>query len=48
MRKGPEGVYDKWNIYVVIGDTDIRSGQHSHGEDRKTVEVMTSISLMVQ
>jgi len=23
MRKGPGSVYDKWNIYVVIYDTDI-------------------------
>jgi hypothetical protein len=23
MRKGPESVYDKWNISVVICDTDI-------------------------
>ena len=23
MRKGPGGVYDKWNIFVVICDTDI-------------------------
>jgi len=22
MRKGPESVYDKWNIFVVIRDTD--------------------------
>jgi hypothetical protein len=25
MRKGPGSVYDKWNISVVIGDTDITS-----------------------
>jgi hypothetical protein len=23
MRKGPESAYDKWNIFVVICDTDI-------------------------
>ena len=23
MRKGPESVYDKWNISVVICDTDV-------------------------
>ena len=23
MRKGPDCDYDKWNISVVIGDTDI-------------------------
>jgi hypothetical protein len=23
MRKGPGSAYDKWNIYVVICDTDI-------------------------
>jgi hypothetical protein len=23
MRKGPDCDYDKWNIAVVIGDTDI-------------------------
>ena len=39
MRKGPGSVYDKWNISVVICDTDI---QPSHGGDRKTFEVMTS------
>jgi hypothetical protein len=38
MRKGPGSVYDKWNISVVICDTDIPS----HGDDRKIVEVMTS------
>jgi hypothetical protein len=25
MRKGPGNVYDKWNISVVICDTDIQS-----------------------
>jgi hypothetical protein len=42
MRKGPGNVYDKWNISVVICDTDFHSGQPSHGGDRKTFEVMTS------
>jgi len=23
MRKGPGGVYDKWNISMIICDTDI-------------------------
>jgi hypothetical protein len=23
MRKGPGSVYDKWNIFVIICDTDI-------------------------
>jgi hypothetical protein len=23
MRKGEDSDYDKWNIYVVIGDTNI-------------------------
>ena len=32
MRKGPRSVYDKWNISVVICDTDIPyNGQPSHG-----------------
>jgi hypothetical protein len=38
MRKGPGSVCDKWNISVVICDTDIPS----HGGDRKIFEVMTS------
>jgi len=41
MRKGPGSVYDKWNISVVICDTDIfHNGQPSG--DRKIFEVMTS------
>ena len=36
-------VYDKWNISVVICDTDIAfNGQSSHGGDCKTFKVMTS------
>jgi hypothetical protein len=43
MRKGPGSVYDKWNIFVVICDTDIKNnGQPSLGGDRKIFEVMTS------
>ena len=42
MKKGLGIAYDKWNISVVICDTDIPSGQPSHGGDRKTFEVMTS------
>jgi hypothetical protein len=42
MKKGPGIAYDKWNISVVICDTDIPSGQPSHGDDRKSFEVMTS------
>jgi hypothetical protein len=35
MRKGPGSAYDKWNISVVICDTDIfHSGQPNHGGDR--------------
>jgi hypothetical protein len=45
MRKGPESVYDKWNISVVICDTDIPLWSTSHGGDRKTFEVMTSTYL---
>jgi formate-dependent nitrite reductase cytochrome c552 subunit len=26
MRKGPDCEYDKWNIYMIICDTDIRNG----------------------
>jgi len=41
MRKGPGSAYDKWNISVVIRDTDIfHNGQPSHGGDRKTFEVI--------
>ena len=42
MRKGPGSVCDKWNISMVICDTNIHNGQPSHGDDRKTFEVMTS------
>jgi len=42
MRKGPESVYDKWNISVVICGTYIHSGQPCHGGDRKTFERMIS------
>jgi hypothetical protein len=44
MRKVPGSAYDKWNISVVICDTDIpqRSTKPSHGGDRKIFEVMTS------
>jgi hypothetical protein len=35
-------VYDKWNISVVICDTEPHNGQPSHGGDRKTFEVITS------
>ena len=42
MRKGSESVYDKWNISVVICDTDFHNGQPSHGGDRNTLELMTS------
>jgi hypothetical protein len=34
--------YDKWNISVVICDTDVRNGLSNHSGDRKTFEVMTS------
>jgi hypothetical protein len=27
MRKAPGNIYDKWNIYVVICDTDITVNQ---------------------
>ena len=40
MRKGPGSVYDKWNISVIICDTD--NGQPSHGSDSKTFELKTS------
>jgi hypothetical protein len=42
MRKEPESVYDKWNISVVICDTDIYRCQPSHDGDGKTFEVMIS------
>ena len=42
MRKGLWSAYHKWNISVVICDTDFHSGQPSHGGDRKTFEVMNS------
>jgi hypothetical protein len=35
-------VYDKWNIAVVICDTDIAYSQPSHGGNCKTFQVMTS------
>ena len=35
MRKGPGSAYDKWNISVVICDTDIfHSGQPNRCDDR--------------
>jgi hypothetical protein len=42
MRKGPGSAYDKWNISMVVCDTDIHSGQPSHAGDRKAFEVTTS------
>jgi len=39
-KEEPESVYNKWNISVVICDTDIRNGQSSHNGDRKSFEVM--------
>jgi len=39
-HKTTGSVYDKWNISVVICDTD--NGQPSHGGDRKSFEVMNS------
>ena len=43
MRKGTGSVYYKWDISMVICDTDIPyNGQPSHDGDRKTFEVMTS------
>ena len=45
MRKGPGSVYDKWNIPVVICDTDIfHNGQPNHGGDGKIFEVMIIVS----
>jgi hypothetical protein len=38
MRKGPGNAYDKWNISVVICETDI-----PYGGNHKTFELMTSI-----
>jgi hypothetical protein len=37
MKKGPGIAYDKWNISVVICDTDIPSDQPSHRDDSKTL-----------
>ena len=45
MKKGPGIAYDKWNISVVICDTNIPSGQPSHGDDRKTLPRGTLLSV---
>jgi len=42
MRKGPESVYDKWKISVVICDTNVPQWLTSHGDDGKTFEVTSS------
>jgi hypothetical protein len=41
-EKRPDFDYHKRNIPVVICDTDIRNDLPSHGDDRKTFELMTS------
>ena len=41
-RKGHGSVYDKWNIFVVICDTDIPFRSPIGGCDRKAFEVMTN------
>jgi hypothetical protein len=46
MGKVPGSIYDKWDISMVICDTDIPyNGQPSLCGDRKTFEVMTSTTL---
>jgi hypothetical protein len=42
MRKGPGSAYDKWNISVVICDTDIPKRLTMSWWRRKMFEVMTS------
>jgi hypothetical protein len=41
MRKGLGSVYDKWNISVVICDTDIPK-RSANGGGRKIFEAMAS------
>jgi hypothetical protein len=45
MKKGPGIAYDKWNISVVICDTDIPSGQPSHRVNLVTYLVIRHESL---
>jgi hypothetical protein len=42
MRKGPGSAYDKWNISVLICDTDIPKRSTKSWWRRKIFEVMTS------
>ena len=42
MRKGPESAYDKWNIVWSFVTQIFHNAQASHGDERKTFEVMTS------